>query len=95
MKLLNEATKTRREKDAEKPDERIMVFKLDFHPRAITRQQITLAYCSSGLADLLGEHRFICAQLRPPNLRDRICSTSLEDIPGDNPLDYSTTNSEN
>ena len=90
--MLKKAMKNRREKDAEKPVEQLIVFKLQFHPRGITRQQITLAWKSSGLAELLPERRFICAQLRPPNLRDRICSTSLKDIPGDNPSDYLNTN---
>ena len=90
--MLKKAMKNRREKDAEKPVEQLIVFKLQYHPRGITRQQISLAWKSSGLAELLPERRFICAQLRPPNLRDRICSTSLKDLPGDNPSDYLNTN---
>ena len=90
--MLKQAMKTRREKDMEKPAEQLMVFKLQFHPRGLTRRQLADIYRSSGLAELQPERRFICAQLRPPNLRDRICSTILQDIPGDNPSDYLTTN---
>jgi hypothetical protein len=90
--LLKEAMKTRREKDVENPDERIMVFKLPFHPRGVQRKQIALAYRDSGLAKLQPERRFIVAQLRPHNLRDRVSNTALENIPGANPSDYLTAN---
>jgi hypothetical protein len=92
VNLLEEAMKTRREKEAEKPDEQIMVFKLPFHPRGVQRRQITTAYRLSGLANLQPERRFICAQLRPHNVRDRVSSTALEDIPGANPSDYLIAN---
>lgn len=94
-KLLQDSLKTRRKKDSEKVDDMIMVFKLPYHPRGVQRQQITTAYINSGLAKLQPERRFICAQLRPHNIRDRVCSTSLEDIPGDNPSDFLTANSTN
>jgi hypothetical protein len=70
--LLEAAMKTRREKDAEKPDERIMVFKLPYHPRGLQCHQISSVYRSSGLAELQPTRRFICAQLRPHNIRDRV-----------------------
>ena len=89
--MLKKAMKNCRKKDAEKPAEQLIVFKLQFHPRGVTRQHISLAWKSSGLAELLPKCR---AQLLPPNLRDCICSTCLKDIPGDNPLDYLNTNSQ-
>ena len=65
-----------------------MVFKLPFHPRGVTRSQINLAFNRSGLAQLIPERRFICAQLRPPNIRDRVCSTTLDTLPDANPSDF-------
>ena len=82
--MLKQAMKTRQEKDAKKPAEQLMVFKLHFHPRGLTRRQLADLYRSSGLAELQPERQLICAQFRPPNLRDIICITVLQDIPGDN-----------
>ena len=70
--MLKKAMKNRREKDAEKPVEQLIVFKLQFHPRGVTWQQISLAWKSLGLAELLPERCFICAQLHPPNPRDHM-----------------------
>ena len=90
--LLEQAKKTRREKEAEKPDDRILVFRLPFHPRGVQRRQIRTAYRDSGLEEILSDRRFICAQCRPANLRDRVCSTVLEHQPGTAPSDFITAN---
>ena len=94
--LLQQSTKTRRQKDLEQEDvKKLMVFKLPFHPRGVQRQAITRAYRLSGLAELQKECRFIVAQCRPPNIRDRVCATALEDIPGANQSDLLVTNPNN
>ena len=91
--ILQQSMKTRRQKDLEKEDvKHLMVFKLPFHPRGVQRQAITRAYKQSGLAELQENCRFIVAQCRPRNIRDRICATSLEDVPGENPSDLLVTN---
>lgn len=94
-KLLANAMKTRRVKEKEKEDKRsILVFKHPHHPRGITRKQISGCY-RNHLQELIPERRFIVAQLRPTNLRDRVCSTALEDIPGANPSDCLIANPQN
>ena len=94
--LLQQSMKTRRQKDLEQEDvKKLMVFKLPFHPRGIQRQAITRAYRLLGLAELQKECRFIVAQCRPKNIRDRVCATALEDIPGANPSDLLVTNPNN
>ena len=65
-----------------------MVFKLPFHKRGVSRQDIANAYRKSGLAALQPDRRFIVAQTRPFNLRDRLCSTALSVIPGQDPSNY-------
>merc|ERR1712232_1123836 len=90
--LLEQADKTRREKESEKPDDRILVFKLPYHPRGVQRRQIRTAYRQSGLEKIITDRRFICAQCRPVNLRDRVTRTALEDVPGANPSDFLSTN---
>ena len=88
--------KTRRQKDLEKEDvKHLMVFKLPFHPRGVQRQAITRAYKQSGLAELQENCRFIVAQCRPRNIRNRICATTLEDVLGENPSDLLVTNPNN
>ena len=91
-KLLQIAKKTRRQKDIESPPDHIIVFKLPYHPRGIQRRQCATAYNNSGLAALMPERRFITAQLRPKNLRDRVCRTTLRNVPGANPSDFLSTN---
>ena len=90
--LLEQAKKTHQEKEAEKPDNCIIVFRLPFHPRGVQRRQIRTAYRDSGLEEILSDRRFICAQCRPANLRDRVCSTVLEHQPGTAPSDFITAN---
>ena len=90
--LLEQADKTRQEKEAEKLDNRILVFKLPYHPRGVQRRQIRMAYRQSGLKETITDRRFICAQCRPVNLRDRVTRTALEDIPGANPSDFLSAN---
>ena len=91
-KLLQIAKKTRRQKDIESPPDHIIVFKLPYHPRGIQRRQCATAYNNSGLAALMPERQFITAQLRPKNLRDRVCRTTLRNVPGANPSDFLSTN---
>ena len=94
--ILQKSMKTRRQKDLEQEDvQHLMVFKLPFHPRGVQRQAITQAYRQSGLAELQQDCRFIVAQCRPCNIPNRICATTLEDIPGENPSDLLVTNPNN
>ena len=94
--LLLKSMKTQRQKDLEQQDvKKLMVFKLPFHPRGVQRQAITIAYQKSGLAALQKDRRFIVAQLRPRNIRDRVTTTALEDIPGANPSDLLIINPPN
>ena len=72
-----------------------MVFKLPYHPQGVQPQAITRAHRQSGLAELQKDYRFIVAQCRPRNIRDRIYATTLEDIPGENPSDLLVTNPNN
>ena len=89
--LLNEAMRTRREKEANKASQRILVFKLPYHPRGIQRRDISKAFKDSGLKQLMPNRRFICAQTRATSLRDRVCRTALKDVPNANPSDYLAT----
>lgn len=91
--LLHLASLTKEEKkrhfaasniDSNKP----LVFKLDFHPRGIQRQDVRQAFINSGLNALIPDRKFIVAQRRPKNLGDRLCSSTLPDIKGNNPSDY-------
>ena len=94
--ILQKSMKTRCQKDLEQEDvQHLMVFKLPFHPQGVQRQSITQAYRKSGLAELQPNCRFIVAQCRPRNIGDRICATTLEDIPGENPSDLLVTNPNN
>ena len=88
QQMLLKSTKTRRDVSKNNRQKMVIVFKLPFHPRGITRQQITHAYHVSGLAQLQTDRRFICSQLRPYNIRDRICAGRLKDIQDANPSKY-------
>jgi len=90
--LLHQAGRNRREKQAEQPNDKILVFRLPYHPRGIQRRQIRLAYQQSGLETIISNRRFICAQLRTVNLRDRVTRTALEDVPRANPSDFLSSN---
>ena len=92
INLLQKSMKNRRQKDLEKDVQQLMIFKLPFHPRGVQRQAITKAYQDSGLAALQQDRRLIVAQLRPRNIRDRVTTTALENIPGANPSDLLITN---
>jgi hypothetical protein len=72
----------------EKPIKPI-IFHLEYHPRGIQRSQVRQVY-SDTLAPLLPDRNLILAVSRPRNLRDRVCSTRLPDIPGKNPSDLIT-----
>ena len=72
-----------------------MTFKLPFHPRGVQCQAITQAYQKSGLAALQQDRQLIVSQLCPCNIRDRVTTTALEDIPGANPSDLLITNPPN
>ena len=65
-----------------------LIFKLPYSPRGVRRQDVTAAFHSSGLAKLIPDRRLICAQLKSFNIRDRVSSTTLEDIPQGNPSDF-------
>ena len=84
--LLHIATSRRRNKLKTKSE--TLIFKLPFSPRGVKRQDITVAFKESGLDKLLPDYRLICAQLRSKNIRDRVCRTTLEDIPQANPSDF-------
>ena len=92
VNMLKRAMKTRREKNADSPAERLLVFRVPYHPRGVQRREIRKAYHDSGLENLLPDRRFICAQLRTINLRDRVCRTALECEPGATPSDFLATN---
>jgi hypothetical protein len=72
--------------DEDKP----LIFHIEHHPRGITRQQIRAAY-SETIGPLITDRKLIIAVSRPKNIRDRVCSTRLHDIPGDNPSDHIDT----
>jgi hypothetical protein len=72
--------------DEDKP----LIFHIEHHPRGITRQQICAAY-SETIGPLITDRNLIIAVSRPKNIRDRVCSTRLYDIPGDNPSDHIDT----
>ena len=90
--LLHAAMKTRREKEAAKPADRLLVFRLPYHPRGVQRRDVRTAYRESGLEIACSNRRFICAQLRAPNLRDRVCRTALESEPNESPGDFLSMN---
>ena len=90
--LLHAAMKTRREKEAAKPSERLLVFRLPYHPRGVQRRDVRTAYRESGLEIACSNRRFICAQLRATNLRDRVCRTALESQPNESPGDFLSMN---
>jgi hypothetical protein len=67
-----------------------IIFHLEYHhPRGIQQSQVRQVYLDI-LALLLPDRNSILAVSRPQNLRDRVCSTRLPDIPGDNPSDLIT-----
>ena len=92
--MLKEALRTCCEKEEGNPSHRLLVFKLPYHPRGIQKRHIRRAYVDSGLEKLLPNRRLICAQLKAPNLRDRVCRTALKEVNNANPSDYLATNPE-
>ena len=72
--------------DPNDPAKKTIIFHLEYHPRGIQRSQVRQVY-SDTLAPLLPERNLILAVSRPRNLRDRVCSTRLPDVPGENPSD--------
>jgi hypothetical protein len=67
-----------------------IIFHLEYHSRGIQRSQVRQVY-SDTLAPFLPDRNLILAVSRPRNLRDRVCSTRLPDVPGENPSDLITT----
>lgn len=68
-------------------DDKPLFFHLEYHPRGVQRPQIRTAY-QNILSPLFPDRRLIVAQHRPRNnIRDRICSTKLDDVPNSNPSD--------
>jgi hypothetical protein len=66
-----------------------IIFHLEYHARGIQRSQVRQVY-SDTLAPLLQDRNLILALSRPQNLGDRVCSTRLPDILGENPSDLIT-----
>ena len=71
------------------PPRRPLCFHLPFHPRGVQRTAIRKHYAGT-LAPHLPERRLIVAISRDKNLRDRLCSTILESVEGNNPSDHLT-----
>ena len=71
-------------------EDKPLIFHIEHHLRGITRQQICAAY-SETIGPLITDRNLIIAVSRPKNIRDRVCSTRLYDIPGDNPSDHINT----
>jgi hypothetical protein len=71
-----------------------IIFHLQHHPRGISRQQVRTAYADT-LGNLLPDRRLLIAVSRPKNIKDRVCSTILPDIAGENPSDHITTGDDN
>jgi hypothetical protein len=69
------------------PVENPLIFHLKHHPRGVTRQQVRQAY-SEFIAPILPDRPLVIAVSRPKNIRDQVCRTRLQDVPGDNPSDY-------
>jgi hypothetical protein len=67
-----------------------IIFHLKHHPRGITRQQVRSAY-SETLEPMLPDRRLLIAVSRPKNIKDRVCSTRLANLPGVNPSDFINT----
>jgi hypothetical protein len=63
-----------------------IVFDLKYHPRGLQRTTVRTAYKTT-LGPLLTDRHFVVAVSRAPNLRDRLCATTLPDNPGQNPSD--------
>jgi hypothetical protein len=66
---------------------RPIIFHLPYHPRGIQRQQIRLLYQET-IQPLIPDRELIVAVSRPRNLRDRVCSTRLPNVTGQNPSDF-------
>jgi hypothetical protein len=75
--------------DPNDPAKKLIILHLEYHPRGIQRSQVRQVY-SDTLAPLLKDRNLILAVSRPRNLRDRVCSTRLPDVPGENPSDFFT-----
>ncbi len=75
--------------DPNDPAKKAIIFHLEYHPRGIQRSQVRQVY-SDTLAPFLPDRNLILAVSRPRNLRDRVCSTRLPDILGENPSDLIT-----
>jgi hypothetical protein len=74
--------------DANQPEEESpLIFHLLHHPRGVSRQQVRAAYAET-VEPLIPERPLIVAVSRPKNIKDRVCRTRLDDIPGANPSDY-------
>jgi hypothetical protein len=75
--------------DANEKATKPIIFHLEYYPRGIQPSQVRQVY-SDTLAPLLPDRNLILAVSRPRNLRHRVCSTRLQDIPGENPSDLIT-----
>ena len=88
--LLKSAKSSQKKKRDSTNKKQLLIFELPYHARGVQRKAVSRAFHNSGLAKLMQERHFIVAQCRPMNLRDRVCNTALENIPGANPSNYLT-----
>jgi hypothetical protein len=68
-----------------------IIFHLKHHPRGITRQHVRSAFAETLGPLLKDSRRLLITVSRPKNIKDRISSTRLADLPGTNPSDYINT----
>ena len=61
-------------------------FHVRYHPRGVQRKQIRTGFDAT-LGPLLPQRKLVVAISRDKNLRDRLCQTKLELVPGNNPSD--------
>lgn len=69
---------------AEEVKQKQIFFHLPFHPRGVQRTTIRGIFQET-LGPLLQDHKLTVAVSRPKNIRDRLSSTVLKDLPGQNP----------
>ena len=71
-------------------DAKPIIFHLPYHPRGIQRKTIRKLYDAT-VGPHIPDRKLIVAVSRPRNLRDRLCSAVLRDVPGENPSDMLAT----
>ena len=68
-------------------DQSRIFFHLPFHPRGLQRKQVRWLF-EQHMGPVLPNCKLTVAVSRPLNLRYRVCSTVLPDVPGNNPSDF-------